>query len=85
MTAAGDRVLVGLAEDLEAAVRHPGGTCWYPTLIQTLHPEDAAVLEAAMASGVSSGVLSIVLRKRGIEIGSVSIQRHRRGACKCPR
>jgi hypothetical protein len=38
-----------------------------------------------MASGISSNVLSTVLRKRGIEVGSVSIQRHRRGGCKCPR
>ena len=85
MTAAGDRVLVGLADELAIEPSRPGSTCWHTLFVQNLDPEDLTDLEAALSSSASSAQIARVLRRRGLYVADVSVRRHRRGECLCPR
>lgn len=60
--------------------------CTTYLVMSGLNADDAADLQAALDDDAITGTaIARALNQRGIEIGQESIQRHRRGACACPR
>ena len=47
------------------------------------HPEHRDDILSAFASDYSSTVVARVLRGRGIDVSDYTVQRHRRGDCRC--
>jgi hypothetical protein len=76
---------VSLLSDIEAQEKPKGSPCSIPAIEAVLSPEDAADLEAALASPEISGTaIARALDGRGIKVSSSTIQRHRRRECRCP-
>lgn len=61
----------------------PGGTCTIKILSRSWTPEFLAEFNAALESTAFSTVISAVLLKRGIDIPAQTVQRHRKGRCRC--
>ena len=77
---------MGLAELIDATKDGPGNRCRISILRLTLSPEDLDTLDAALADpSIQTTRIHAALRAMGYDIGAHSLQRHRRGACKCER
>ena len=81
---------MGLADDLLAPAQPHGGKCSLRMLLARLADEDedgrdalAAVLAMPMEQ-MPSTVISRRLTASGYTVSAFSVQRHRRGECKCP-
>ena len=74
----------GLLAAIEAAVAKPGGTCGYRTVHALLDAADAKALTEAMATpNYTSAAIARALTDRGHRISQGTVQRHRRGECRC--
>lgn len=75
---------MGFAADVAEERRAPGGRCSVPTVLASL-PEDVRIdLEDALGDGAISGfAIARALSRRGVVLPGQTIQRHRRGDCRC--
>ena len=73
---------MALADEAASLAARPGGTCSVG-LLQRLNPDLGAELDAALATNVSAYAISEALKARNIDIGGFTLNRHRRGVCKC--
>lgn len=74
--------------DPEAArsLYHKGPTCTMALALATLPPDKADLLSRALDNPNARGVdITDALSAYGIETTSHTVQRHRRGRCKCER
>ena len=58
-----------------------------PCAVESLYihkPELAAQMREALASEVKATAIAAALKARGVDITAHTIQRHRRGECRCP-
>lgn len=76
-----------MLQDLESYLTTATGnrSCKLRTLIESLDPQDAAILSAAVEDKVkwSTHGLHTALRAKGIQIGYQSLYRHRKNVCSC--
>ena len=79
---------MGLADVLRAPVAARGvPQCHVRELLKTLDAKDSKVLAEILVMPISeypSTVLARRLADAGYKVTSFSLQRHRRGDCKCP-
>jgi len=74
-----------LAELREASIP-TGPPCGVSTILALMDPVDRAELVEALASIQYKGSkIAEVLNRRGFDINGQTIQRHRRGLCRCAR
>ena len=74
---------MGLVDDVRAAMTGPGVQCSIPGIF-TANPEIADELRSVLADrSLHSTAIMRVLKSRGITIADNTLQRHRRGDCKC--
>jgi hypothetical protein len=74
------------AEILEKATENKQTTCTMGLLLQSLKEIDRTGLEHAMEQpSITGTAIAAVLKRRGEQISSFTVQRHRRGACGCDR
>lgn len=71
-----------LLDDARALKAQRGTPCSVRTLLET--SPLAAELAEALAADVPATALAAALKRRGVNIGYDALQRHRRGACRCP-
>jgi len=78
---------VGLLDEITEQDGHGRrARCTTHTVLSVLEGQDADDLRTAIADdAITAAAIARALNQRGIEIGQESIQRHRRGACACPR
>ena len=76
---------MSLVQEAEALRHRQGGVCGVYLLEQTLEPAERDELSEALASPVQSAALARALSKRGHEVKSNALQRHRRRDCVCAR
>lgn len=77
--------LLGEVRSAQAAHRR-GGRCSVSVAIDAMEGQDRKDLMAALADeSIYGSTLSRVLKARGHRVPPEAIQRHRRGACACPR
>lgn len=76
---------MSLAEAIAAQRVVKGPSCSISVIRAQLDDEDRAALDAAMArTGTPSSVIARALRANGHDVQHQTVQRHRRGECKCP-
>ena len=73
---------MSLTDDIESSRRRQGGTCTVPALVDAVGADRDDLL-AALASDTPSTAIARALRGRGHYIGSTTLNRHRRGDCRC--
>ena len=72
-----------LTPDQFAPSRKRGG-CSLGKLLRDLDPDESAVLAAALADeNVDGARVAAVLNAEGYDMGESTVNRHRRGGCKC--
>lgn len=77
---------MSLLQEIEAVGSARGPVCGVAMMMDDLDPADRADLETAFASVRYRGAaISKALAARGIKIAAETIQRHRRGDCRCPK
>ena len=60
------------------------GTCTIGHLLENLEEDDRESLERAFADvGIKGPLITEVLKRRGFQVSSHTVQRHRRGGCGC--
>lgn len=75
---------MSLADEARASVTRKGGRCETGLLLDRLgEPDRSELLEALTDETVEGSALSRALKGRGVYISQYSLQRHRRGACRC--
>lgn len=76
-----------LLDQIRANVNGPGGpVCTVKMLSETFTPDDYADLLAAFSEPlVPTAAIWRALDQRGINVSQGSLQRHRRGECRCGR
>jgi len=75
---------VSLADLLSDIRRTPGTSCWVAILLPELQPEDRQTFLAAIDDPtIPATKLAEALQVLGHDIGAHSLQRHRRGLCRC--
>lgn len=74
-----------LLDEIRANVNDTAGrTCAVKLVIETLTPDDHADLVAAFNDpSVTSAAIYRALNHRGSNVSQFSLQRHRRGECRC--
>lgn len=60
-----------------------GGKCSFGEYLRRASKDDRETCLNALGQYTATAI-SGALRKRGVDVKSQSIQRHRRGACNCP-
>lgn len=77
---------MGLADAIAAATAdaRPAG-CSVGALLSTMDAADADVLRSALDDGVVGTVLAAALKAEGHDVSAYTLQRHRRGTCRCDR
>jgi hypothetical protein len=78
--------LEGLLDDVddEAKKYKRGGTCEVTLLLRDLSDEEAAAFQAVLDDVRREGTaISRALKRKGIDLPASSINRHRRGGCRC--
>ena len=77
---------MSLLDDIEAETTGTGPRCTVALLLRGLTDDDRADLETALANpAIPASAIHRALHKRGHSIGDTTLQRHRRGTCRCPR
>lgn len=84
-------VLAGFLNEVESGLSQVGGKCHVGLLLEQLSDKDREVFAQALATPKYTGTaIANALNKNdlaknvlGQEIGSSSVQRHRRRACRC--
>ncbi len=75
---------MSLMDDINAEKRMTGTRCAVRTVLASMDGPAREELAAAIEDrGVSSGAIERALKRRGVHLGESSVQRHRRGACRC--
>lgn len=75
-----------LAEIEAAASPRRGPACSIETVLAELPDSERAELEKALASARYLGSdIAKVLRGRGFHVANLTVNRHRRGDCRCAR
>lgn len=75
-----------LAAALDRTIDGPGNICHVSLLRNRLSAEDLATLDAALADPMmQTSRIHTALLALGHDVGAHSLQRHRRGGCKCER
>lgn len=73
---------MGILKDLSLPVKLPN--CKVRNTLQSLEPDDRAILEAALANPAwKAAPLADALLSRGIALDGKLITRHRQGLCSC--
>lgn len=72
-----------LLAEAQAAQGRIGGQCSVASLLERLDPTEQAELLEALNADVQAKALSRAMKDRGWDIAAQTIQRHRRGDCKC--
>jgi hypothetical protein len=77
------KTLADLLEEIQSQVR-PGPRCHVGRVFDHLTEADRKTLEEALSSErYSARAISGALRLRGLTVSRSSIERHRRGECRC--
>lgn len=77
---------MGLDPEAFASKTRRGPRCGFGLIVDTLDPDDLAVLRTAMADPmVHSTQIAKVLTAEGYEVSHFVVNRHRRGDCLCGR
>lgn len=76
---------MSLLDEARIVASPPGSRCSVALLTSRLDETERAELAEAIASDVSANAIAKALKGRGYDIFYQSINRHRRGDCKCPR
>lgn len=72
-----------MLDEARAIGTRKGPTCSVAILLET-RPDIASELREALAArDIPSSAIAAALKRRGIEFNQESLQRHRRGACRC--
>ena len=75
---------MSLLDEMRAEAVQKGPACSVRLLLDGLAPDDRADLQSAFADAtIPTTIIAKVLHKRGHIIGPESLQRHRRGSCRC--
>lgn len=77
---------MGLSDRLAGRPPPPvkGPDCTVARLLMSLPPKEAAALDAALAdSGWQAAAIEREAKAEGYRLPQATIQRHRRGLCKC--
>jgi hypothetical protein len=75
-----------LSVEVAALAPRRGVTCTVGAWLATLSKADRLDVDEVMASGAFGTTISKAVEKvYGVRVGADAIQRHRRGACQCPR
>lgn len=75
---------MSLAADIRARTVVKGPPCSIRIILGALPPEDSADLIDVLADPtVTASAIVEGLRLRNVEVQATTIQRHRRGLCKC--
>lgn len=73
-----------LDEIYEVQAQARPSMCTVKTILETLSPADQEAMQQAFDTpGVQGTSIAKVLKKRGHQISSHTVQRHRRGSCSC--
>lgn len=72
-----------LADHLAAAHTNRGSRCTMAKLLESLTDPDRDALVKAMGSEMPGQAIARALRAAGHEISGTTVQRHRRGDCRC--
>ena len=76
---------MGLVDEARGQLGRPGTQCLVAVFRATLSPADLSDFdEAVLEPDVTAMALSRALKARGTTLPYHSINRHRRGDCKCP-
>lgn len=74
-----------LSEEVAALTRR-GATCTVGVWLATLSKAERADVDEVFASAAFSTTIAKAVEKAyGTRVGADAVQRHRRGACQCPR
>lgn len=74
------------AEILELSQQSKQTTCTIGVLLNEMSDIDRTGLENALDTSAFTGTaITAILKKRGYQISSHTVQRHRRGGCGCER
>lgn len=79
---AGEASAPTLLEEAQALSARIGGVCAVERFY-IHHPELGSQFREAITADVPGAAISAALKKRGIELSQLTIQRHRRKVCKC--
>lgn len=75
---------MGLSPEAFVSKTRRGPRCSFGLIVDTLTPDDLAVLAAAMADPmVTASRIADVLNDEGHDVSSFTVNRHRRGGCRC--
>ena len=74
---------MNLFDEIAAETNSKGPDCKTGQLLEELSKEDRADLERAINSKIAATAIVRVLARRGINLKSDSLRRHRHGECKC--
>lgn len=74
---------VGLLDDLAEGSAPPGGPCTVQLVIEAFPDEADDIWQIVMNSEVSGAHIARVFSEHGHRTGPESVNRHRRGECKC--
>ena len=73
-----------LLDEMRAEATLKGPACSVRLLLDGMAPDERADLLSAFADpSILTSVIARVLHKRGYTIGQETLQRHRRGSCRC--
>lgn len=79
-----------LFEELDAIASNRGPVCGVDTLLRVLSPKESDELRTALTLEAGPGVwkyrasdIARLMEKRGHPIQPETLQRHRRGSCRC--
>ena len=72
---------MGLLDEIKAEDR--GVSCRFRAVRDLLGADDAADLNRAINSPVSTAAIQRALKARGLAVSESGIRRHRRGECSC--
>lgn len=72
--------------DAARALYHKGPTCSVAVALETLPPDQVDLLRKALENANARGVdIADALCGLGFEMNAHTVQRHRRGRCRCAR
>lgn len=75
-----------LSEEVAALKQRVGGRCTVGVWLATLGKADRAEVADVMASEAYGSTITRAVEKvYGVKFADSTVQRHRRGACSCPR
>ena len=79
----GEASTPSLLDEAQGLITRNGSVCGVERFY-THRPDLAAQLREALTADVPGSAIAAALKKRGIDLPALTIQRHRRGDCKCP-